>query len=460
MMSPQERTCALLRLIEEHPQKAFRLDHHDGLQVALDGIDLSRETLSVLSHSADEPPVWWDAKQEGVNLEKVNLENVSLRNANLRGANLRAANLRNAVLAGADLHGAMLEQANLSGADLAGTRFENAILSGANFEGAMLEDAVFANTTLRFVNFQDCVLESVNLQHADLWGANLERADLIQANLQGATLVEARMAGANLERVNLQDAELGGAHLQGANLRGAQLEGATFRNANLEGASLKEAGLQKVDLSQSNIRYVRWSGAEMEKTRFRLDQLDHAIGEELAGEYEEARLGYLALERNFGERGETEAESWAYRKKRRMGKHELLRRAHAAWTQHQWRSWLGYYLNYWSDQLIEWTCDYGESITRVAATILTLWLLFALIYGLTGSVVSTINSGGRETKVPVHNPLQIAIFSLYAMTTTGNMPFGMEPRNALVQLLNGVEGLLAVALTGLLGFVAGNRIRR
>jgi hypothetical protein len=59
----------------------------------------------------------------------------------------------------------------------------------------------------------------------------------------------------------------------------------------------------------------------------------------------------------------------------------------------------------------------------------------------------------------VRNPLHIAIFSLYAMTTSG-MPFGMEPRNAFVQLMAGVESLLAVALTGLLGFVAGNRIRR
>lgn len=456
----EERVGILLRFIEEHPQQVLHLDNHNELHTALDEVDLSRETLSELVRSAKGPCAWWDLKQKGVNLENANLQNASLRHANLRGANLRGANLQNAILAGADLRDAMLERANLSGADLAGTRFDDAVLSGANFEGAMLEDTVFANTILRFVDFQDCILESVNLQRADLWGANLERADLIRANLQGATLMEARLAAANLERVNLQNAELGGADLQGANLRGAQLSGATLRNAKLERASLKEAELQRVDLSQSNIRHARFSGADMEKTRFRLEQLGGAIGEELAGEYEEARLGYLALERNFSERGETEAESWAYRKKRRMGKRELLQRARIARTEHQWRRWLGYYLNYLSDLLIEWTCDYGESITRVAATILALWLLFALIYGLTGSIVSTVDNGGGQVKVPVRNPLHVAIFSLYAMTTSGSMPFGMEPRNAVVQLLDGVEGLLAVALTGLLGFVTGNRIRR
>ncbi len=457
--TPEERVSALLRSIEDHPQNIFDPVYDDEWQVDFDGADLSRETLSVLAQSSGGSPPWWDSKQKGIYLENANLQNVSLRNINLRGANLRGANLQSAILAGADLRGAMLERANLSGADLAGTQFDGAILSGADFEGAMLEDAVFTNTVLRFANFQDCILESVNLQGADLWGAKLERADLIQANLQGATLVEAHLGKANLERVNLQNAELSGADLHGANLRGAQLEGAMLRGANLEETSFKEADLQKVDLSHSNIRHVRLNGAQLEKTRFHLDQLGGAIGEELAGEYEEARLGYLALERNFSERGETEAESWAYRRKRRMGKYEALQRARANWARRCWRSCLRQYVTYLGDVMIEWTCDYGESIARVAATIFMLWFLCALIYGLTGGVVAPSDGMGGQVKQPVRNPLHIATFSLYAMTTSG-MPFGMEPRNAVVQLMAGVESLVAVALTGLLGFVAGNRIRR
>ena len=52
------------------------------------------------------------------------------------------------------------------------------------------------------------------------------------------------------------------------------------------------------------------------------------------------------------------------------------------------------------------------------------------------------------------------MFSLLAMTTQGiPYPF-LEPRNEAVYVLTGLEAVLCIALTGLLGFVLGNRIRR
>jgi hypothetical protein len=38
-----------------------------------------------------------------------------------------------------------------------------------------------------------------------------------------------------------------------------------------------------------------------------------AIGEELAGQYEEARRGYLALEQHFSELGDSDSVSYSYR---------------------------------------------------------------------------------------------------------------------------------------------------
>jgi hypothetical protein len=46
------------------------------------------------------------------------------------------------------------------------------------------------------------------------------------------------------------------------------------------------------------------------------------------------------------------------------------------------------------------------------------------------------------------------------MTNSGMLLEGLHPRNALVSLLAGLQSLLGIGLTGLLGFVVGNRLRR
>jgi hypothetical protein len=54
----------------------------------------------------------------------------------------------------------------------------------------------------------------------------------------------------------------------------------------------------------------------------------------------------------------------------------------------------------------------------------------------------------------------LALFSLTAMTSPGNPPDYLVPRNEWAYLLTGVQTVLSIFLTVLMGFVAGNRIRR
>jgi hypothetical protein len=229
---------------------------------------------------------------------------------------------------------------------------------------------------------------------------------------------------------------------------------------NLEGATLKDTKLQGISLSTCNITHIRLSGAWLEKTRFTQEQLGGALGEELAGEYEEARRGYLALERNFAELGDPDAASWAYRKKRRMQKLATWQQARAARARRHWRLAARLYAQYGSDQFVEWLCDYGESIGRVLASLVVVYGLFTLLYGLTGSVVRLEETPAGVVRVPTRNLLDLAVFSLLAMSTSGSPAVGLLPHNELVHLLTASEALLGIALTGLLGFVIGNRIRR
>ncbi len=114
---------------------------------------------------------------------------------------------------------------------------------------------------------------------------------------------------------------------------------------------------------------------------------------------------------------------------------------------------------YAADLGAEWLCDYGESIPRVLAALTIVYVGFCLIYGLSGSLVRT---GPTEsgTVVTISDVLDLAVFSLLAMTTSGSPAIGLLPRTEAVHLLTGLEALCGIFLTGLLGFVVGNRIRR
>src|SRR5262249_31538058 len=126
----------------------------------------------------------------------------------------------------------------------------------------------------------------------------------------------------------------------------------------------------------------------------------------------------------------------------------------------RWGEAAGWYARYAGDQAVEWLCDYGESIGRVLLALLAVYLLFTLIYALSDGVVRTTQTPTGPVAAPTRNPLDWAIFSMSAMSTSAKQPVGLLPRNEWIQLLTGVQSLLGIALAGLIGFVFGNRSRR
>ncbi len=436
--TPRDRTETVLRLLREHPQGRLELPAHEGRSANLNEIDLSGAGLTAL-HTPDTLPAW-DA----------GLQTISLRGADLRGASLRTANLQ----------GVLLEEANLSGADLAGANLRGALLAGANFQEAMLEETDLSGSALRFAYCRHTVFEGAKLRRADLWGAKCEGAILTNADLHGATLTEADFRGADLRGANLREAILKQTNLEGANLEGADLRGAVFGGTNLRGAILRGAKLQGVVLIHSHLENVHVCDAWLERTHLLREQVGNAIGEERAEEYELARRGYLALERNFDQLGDPDSASWAYGKKRRMQKRGALKAARAARAEGRWRPALAAYLRFTREQLVEWICDYGESVPRVLCSLLFVYVFFALLYGVTGSIDRLEGPRGAETRTVTRRPVDLAVFSLLALTTSGTPAVGLLPRNEAVHLLTGIQALLGISLTGLLGFVAGHRLRR
>jgi hypothetical protein len=136
-----------------------------------------------------------------------------------------------------------------------------------------------------------------------------------------------------------------------------------------------------------------------------------------------------------------------------MEKSEVRYTARAARKEHRWGDAVKAYVA-WVNDALQWViCDYGENPWLVLLWIGIIFLAFTAGYGLTNSVLQ----GDLATGHISHSPGDWALFSLGAMTTMGAE--GLSPACTAAQVAARMEALLTVALTGLLGFVIGNRIR-
>ena len=422
-----------------------------GLTV-FDGANVSPDALGASSASA----ALIDSAHGGLDLHARNLSGASLRSANLTQANLTGADLSDAICPGIDLSCARLESAQLTRTDLAGATLTSVSAGEAVFSDALLEDAVMTGAQLRFADFGNAILDGADLSRADLWGAKLrnaaaDRAVFRNARLDESSLASADLAGADFSGATLRRADLSHARMQNVNLRDAVLEG-----ANLTGADLSGASLPNLSLSNCNLANVRFAGAWLDRTRMRARQLQGSVGEEASGDLEAALDSYIVLERNFESLGISDDASWAYLRRRRVGRKLHGVQAVALWKQQQRRSAFLQACFWFGDVMAEWLCDYGESLYRVARAFFVILITFSAIYWLTSSLQP------RENLLDLHpfRPVNYLLFSLDSMTTVGTSEVALRPAGELGTLLSSLQTVLGTILLGLFGFVLGARIRK
>jgi hypothetical protein len=113
---------------------------------------------------------------------------------------------------------------------------------------------------------------------------------------------------------------------------------------------------------------------------------------------------------------------------------------------------------------IEYVCDYGESIPRVLLSIgLVILVAGPVILGTLGLLHWPKANHDTFFDLSVPQPygyayVQQILYVLDAFTTANFAE--LQPVNAVARLLSALLALIGVFLTGLLGLVAGNRIRR
>ncbi|HLF08302.1 MAG TPA: pentapeptide repeat-containing protein [Dehalococcoidia bacterium] len=211
----------------------------------------------------DKPPDQSEAPHAGQRLTRADVERLIAEHGGPEGLDLRGADLQHSDLRKLDLHEADLREANLNGALL-----QEAVLEGAKLDNAHLVGGA---------DLRGAWLEGASLQGARLWRANLQAAELVGANLREADLTWSNLSSADLRRANLEAARLCGAHLLGA-----YLEWARLRHVYLHGVGL------------GNVTHPN-TGRTVATDLANADWGDYVIGEELAGEFEQAEAVYRML---------------------------------------------------------------------------------------------------------------------------------------------------------------------
>ena len=457
---PEQRLVHILRLIEGAADACLRLPELAGVRLALPSLRLDAATLRPHVERAGAPPPWGPEESGAARLHGAVLRGASLQEAVLDGVDLTRADLSDAALRSASLSGACLEGASLARADLTGADLTAVRASEADLRDALLEDARFPGAVLRFAHLGGALLEHADFTDADLWGAKLDGAEMPYATLRRVVAQEASMVGTDLSGASLEEADLRKADLSGALLRGADLRGAVLAGAKLRGADLTDASLPRANLSTCDLHHVRLAGAWLESTRLRVDQLGGALGEEVAGDFDAARQGYLNLEQNFRDLGVPDSASWAYRRARRMGKRHTRGLARAALRGRRWREAALNAALTASDSFAEWLCDYGESLPRVLRAFVTVLLCFALYYAASGSLLHEVAGPNGPVLRPTWAPGDILGFSFLEMCTSSTPDIGLRPASRLVLFVASLQYIVGVVLIGLFGYVLGNRIRR
>ncbi|MER2253004.1 pentapeptide repeat-containing protein [Methylorubrum podarium] len=419
----------------------------------LAGLGLGRAALT--PHiDPQAPPRWWAKETGGLDLAGADLADARLEETDLSGANLRRASLAGVLARSAGFAGACVEEADFSGADLSGARFTGIAGGQASFREAMIEDADFSGATMRFARLDKALLDGARFEGADLWGTDFTGADADDSVFRKARLDEANLSDCNLTGADFEDASLKKARLVGSRLRGANFSGARLDGADLSGADFSRTSLVRLDLTACKLRHARFAGAWLEGVRLSVEQIGGMVGEEEAGEYEAAQASYLALERNLQSIGSHEGASWAYKRGRRMGRRHAGVRAREAFSTRDLRGTLSHGYRWVADRFVEWLCDYGESLSRIARAFLVGILLFAAAYGATGGLFHE----GANT--PTYNPLDLVSYSALNMMTANPPEIGVKPLGRVTNLLVGFQGAAGIVLMGLFGFVLGNRLRR
>jgi hypothetical protein len=320
--------------------------------------------------------------------------------------------------------------------DLSGRELKN-----IDFRGCNLENIGFDECTLTDCNFDNCTLDRVSFRKATLHSCRFRRAkiawsDFRYSEIGRATFEEAQISFCDFYRAMLTGIVI----MRKSRIENTSLyytyfgDGVNIRRENLAGGKLLQ---QDYDCYKRFL--VEWnsSGTGARKND-RAGASEWNPDDSLKARWADAEEIYKTLNGLWTGIGFLRDANWAYVKGRRMERRRML----AEWNDTPLLRKPALAWKIETNLLMDAMFGYGESLLRMVTTYVVLVLLFAFIFLGNASLPSYLHAFW---------------ISLKNMVGVGSEQ--LSDISPLIDMLNVIQTTLGILLTGIFGFILGNKIR-
>lgn len=360
------------------------------------------------------------------------IENLDLSQTNVDDLDFSDCHLKNVVFSSEASKNRKIVGLNFKNAILESVSFDHASLIKCNFDQALPSQ----QPSISKVSFRDCQLLHCRFRHAHLcW------TDFRYAEINGATFEEAIISFCDFYRAFL----LGIIIFRKSRISNSSLfytyfeEGATIRRDNLVNGRIIQ---QDKDTYRKFL--VDWNqlGTGERKNDRNSEKSDWSPTKSMRARFEDAEDIYKGLNGLWMSRGFYADANWAYVQGRRAERRRML--ADFVHKPAGLLAKVSIALSILWSFISDLMFGYGESIGKMILSYFIIIFLFAFFYYASSEV--DIGTYSYATVISLKNMVAISSTEVE----------GVSP---LVDLLNVLQTTLGILITGIFGFILGNKIR-
>ena len=350
-------------------------------------------------------------------------------------------------------------------------------LSDFDFSGCYLKEVIFAHEhqkerVLKNINFKDAYLEQVCFDHATLVNCNFDisessdRDSLSRVSFKSSHLISCRFRKAKITWTDFRYTEISQVTFESAQIdysdfyRALFVGVAIFRKSRIsnsslyytyfdEGSTIRKENLVHKRLLQQNKENYRkflcdWKyfGTGERKNNQINIKSDWSPDESLKARFADAEDIYKSLSGLWMSKGFIGDANWAYVCGRKMERKRMIAElaSDKKNTLYKIKNLFKIFWNLLSDLMF----GYGESIKKMILTYIFMVMLFGFFYYALPEV---------SLKSYVH-AMRISFKNMVAMS-----PDEMQNISPFVDFLNLIQTTIGILITGIFGFILGNKIR-
>lgn len=345
--------------------------------------------------------------------------------------------------------------------DLDGFNFSGCLLNNVAFTGNMQQDRHLKN-----LNFTNAHLENVSFDNATLENCNFDSANLSRVGFKNCVMINCRFRKAKISWSDFRYTEFNKITFESARIDFCDFYRAFFIGVGIfrkslisnssiyytyfdEGSTIRKeniTGNKILQQNKSNYRkfLIDWNqfGTGVRTNNQQNSISDWDPTDSLKARYADAEDIYKNLNGLWMSKGFLSDANWAYVQGKRMERYRMIAEIRNDNQGTFLKIKTGFSILF--NLLLDFLFGYGESIGKMVLTYIFVVILFAYIL-----------YASQEVTVPNYiNAIGLSFKNMVAMTADE-----VKSISPFIDFLNIVQTTIGILLTGIFGFILGNKIR-